>query len=184
MEVKPVFMVLECNAVYPGTKKESIQRIWDFSNVFMNYMDIWAPKLETVIWKLHQKKKNEHDKFVAAIHHDKRVEGRDPKNLSKQFYQFLLLPSCSISCEVTGKWVSRGGFIWLSFIKEVWFYMTMFVYGLEIPVKYKFIGPQLDENPSKQKSEWYCDWALHVRLRKMYLAYYTCILYCRNVNLC
>ena len=44
MEVKPVFMVLECTTVYPGTKKESIQRIWDFSNVFMNYMDIWAPK--------------------------------------------------------------------------------------------------------------------------------------------
>ena len=44
MEVKPVFMILECTTVYPGTKKESIQRIWDFSNVFMNYMDIWAPK--------------------------------------------------------------------------------------------------------------------------------------------
>ena len=35
--------------------------------------------------------------------------------------------------------------------------MALFVYGLEVPVKYKFIGPekanQLDENPSKQKSE-------------------------------
>ena len=37
-------MVLECTADDPETKKESIQRTWDFSNVFMNYMDIWAPK--------------------------------------------------------------------------------------------------------------------------------------------
>ena len=43
MEVKPIFMVLECTAVEPETKKESMERIWDFSNVFMNYMDIWAP---------------------------------------------------------------------------------------------------------------------------------------------
>ena len=33
-------MVLECIAVDPETRKESIQRTWDFSNVFMNYMDI------------------------------------------------------------------------------------------------------------------------------------------------
>ena len=44
MEEKPVFMVLECTTVDPGTKKESIQRTSDFSNVFLNYMDIWAPK--------------------------------------------------------------------------------------------------------------------------------------------
>ena len=47
--------------------------------------------------------KNEHDKFAAAIYHDKRFVGHATKNLSKQFYQFLSLPSCSISCEVTGK---------------------------------------------------------------------------------
>ena len=129
MEVKPVFMVLECTAVYPGTKKESIQRIWDFSNVFLNYMVIWAP----TTWD---------SKFVAAIYHDKKVEGQAPKNSSKQFYQFLSLPSCAISCDVTGKWVNRRGFIWLSFIKDVWFYMALFVYGLEILVKYKFIGPE------------------------------------------
>ena len=61
------------------------------------------------------------------IYHDKRVVGHAPKNLRKQFYQFLSLASCSISCEVTGKWFYQGGLV---------------LYGLEIPVKYKFIGPE------------------------------------------
>ena len=105
MEVKSVFMVLECTTVYPGTKKESIQRILDFSNVFMNYMDIWAPKSGESDLEVTPEEKNEHDKCAAAIYHDKRVVRHAPKktNLSKQFYQFLSLPSCSNSCEVTGK---------------------------------------------------------------------------------
>ena len=45
-------------------------------------------------------------------------------NLSKFFCHFLSLPNCTISCEVTGKRVNRGG-----------------GYGLEIPVKYTFLGP-------------------------------------------
>ena len=95
--------------------------------------------------------KHEHYKFAAAIYHDKRVVGHAPKNLSKQFYQFLSLPS-SFSCEVTGKWVNIGGcFRWLSFIKEVWFYMALFVYGLEIHVKYKFIGPEKAINLMKMQ---------------------------------
>ena len=67
-------MVLECTTVYPGTKKESIQRIWEFSNVFMNYMDIWAPKTGDSDLEVTPEEKNEHDKFAAAIYHDKRLE--------------------------------------------------------------------------------------------------------------
>ena len=81
MEVKPVFMLLKCTAVYPGTKKESIQRIWDFSNVFMNYMDTWAPKSGDSDLEVTPEEKNEQDNFVAAIYHDKRVEGHAPKKL-------------------------------------------------------------------------------------------------------
>ena len=66
-------------------------------------MDIWAPKTGGSDLQVTPEEKNEHDKFVAAIYHDKRVVGHAPKNLSKQFYQFLSFPSCSISCEVTGK---------------------------------------------------------------------------------
>ena len=68
--------------------------------------------------------KNEHGKFVIAIFHSKTIVGHVPKNLSKFFYQFLSLPNCTISCEVTGKRVNRAG-----------------GYGLEIPVKYTFLGP-------------------------------------------
>ena len=46
--------------------------------------------------------------------------------------------------------MNRGVFIWLNFNKEVWFYMALFVYGLEIPVKYKFIGP---EKVNRMKSQ-------------------------------
>ena len=69
----------------------------------MNYMDIWAPKTGDSDLEVTSEEKKEDDKFAAAIYHDKRVVGHAPKNLSKQFYQFLSLPSCSICCEVTGK---------------------------------------------------------------------------------
>ena len=43
------------------------------------------------------------------------------------------------------------------------------VYGLEIPVKYKFIGPEkainwMKTQINKKVNAWYCeeDWALHV----------------------
>ena len=67
----------------------------------MNYMDIWAPKTGGSDLEVTPEEKNEHDKF--AIYHDKRVVWHAPKNLNKQFYHFLSLPSCSISCEMTGK---------------------------------------------------------------------------------
>ena len=54
----------------------------------MNYMDIWAPKTGDSDFEVTPEEKNEHDKFVAAIYHDKRVVENATKNLSKQFYQF------------------------------------------------------------------------------------------------
>ena len=61
-------------------------------------------------------------RFSIAVFHSKRIVEHVPKNLRKFFYQFLSLPNCTISCEV--KRVNRGG-----------------GYGLEIPVKYTFLGP-------------------------------------------
>ena len=76
--------------------------ILDFSNVFMNYMDIWAPKTGDSDLEVTPEGKTStisvRQQFTMT-----RVVGHAPKNLSKQFYQFLSLPSCSISCEVTGK---------------------------------------------------------------------------------
>ena len=82
-------------------------------------MNIWNSKLGDNDVEVKHEVNNEHNKFAVAIFHSKRIEGHIPKNLSKFFYRFLLLPNCTISCEVTGKRVNRGG-----------------GYGLEIPLKY------------------------------------------------
>ena len=91
---------------------------------YHGYMNIWNPKLGDNDVEVKHEVNNEHDKFAIAICHSKKIVGHVPKNLSKFFYQFLSLPNCTISCEVTGKRVNRGG-----------------GYGLEVPVKYTFLGP-------------------------------------------
>ena len=88
------------------------------------YMNICNPKLGGNDVEVKHEVNNELDKFAIAIFHGKRIVGHVPKNLSKFFYQFLSFPNCTISCEFTGKRVNRGG-----------------GYGLEIPVKYTFLGP-------------------------------------------
>ena len=44
-------------------------------------MDIWAPKTGYSDLEVTPVEKNEHDKFAAAIYHDKRVVGHAPKKL-------------------------------------------------------------------------------------------------------
>ena len=98
-------------------------------------MNIWNPKLGDSDVEVKHEINNEHDIFAIAISHSKRIIGHVPKSLSKFFYQFLSLPNCTISCEVTskrvniscevtGKRVNKGG-----------------GHGLEIPMKYTFLGP-------------------------------------------
>ena len=98
--------------------KVNIYTLHSFVRGYHAYMNIWNPKLGDNDVEV------EHDKFAIAIFHSKRIVGRVPKNLNKFFYQFLSLPNCTISCEVTGKRANRGG-----------------GYDLEIPVKYTFLGP-------------------------------------------
>ena len=88
------------------------------------YMNIWNPKLGDNDVEVKHEVNSKHNKFAIAIFHSKRIVRHVPKNLNKLFYQFLSLPNCTISCEVTGKRVNRGE-----------------RYGLEIPVKYAFLGP-------------------------------------------
>ena len=95
------------------------------------YMSIWNPKLVEVKHEVN----NKHDKFAIAIFHSKRIVGHVPKNLNKFFYQFLSLPNCTISCEVKCKRVNRGGGC-----------------GLEILVKYTFLGPNKAIEWIKKKS--------------------------------
>ena len=88
------------------------------------YMNIWNPKLGDNDVEGNHEVNNEHDKFATATFHSKRIVGHVTKNLNKFFYQFLSLPDCTISCDVTGKRVNRAR-----------------RYGIEIPVKYTVLGP-------------------------------------------
>ena len=88
--------------------KEDTFTINCFVRGYHAYMDIWAPKAGNSDLEITPEEKSERDKFAVAIYHDKRFVGHDPKNLSKPFDQFMSLPRCSISCEVTGKRVNGG----------------------------------------------------------------------------
>ena len=67
MELKPVYIcgIRIHHGLSGNTKKESIQRIWDFSNVFMN-MDIWALKTGDSDSEVTPEEKNKQFKFAAA----------------------------------------------------------------------------------------------------------------------
>ena len=94
------------------------------------YMDIWTPKVGDENFCLKSENENQHDKFAVAIVLEERIVRHVPKNLSKIFHQFMKIPNCTIGCKVTGKRVNRGA-----------------GYGLEIPVRYRFIG-------AKETVEW------------------------------
>ena len=96
-----------------------------YFSLILRFSSSWvtSPSMLLVVEIKHEVN-NEHDKLAIAISHSKRIVGHVPKNVSKFFYQFLSLRNCAISCEVTSKRVNRGG-----------------GYGLEIPVRYTFLGP-------------------------------------------
>ena len=80
--------------------------------------------------KCRREPSNEVDKnAVALIKTDslgvKVIVGHVPWNVSNFFSMFLKVPNTSIEVEVVGKRVNRGG-----------------GYGLEIPVVYRFNGPE------------------------------------------
>ena len=56
--------------------------------------------------------------------HDGKTGGDIPKNSSKTFKHFLMLPKRTIKCTVIGKRANHGA-----------------CYGLIIPVNFKFLGP-------------------------------------------
>ena len=86
------------------------------------YTGIWKPKVGNENFCLKSENKNQHDKFAVDIVLEERIVGHVPKNLSKIFHQFMKIPNCTIKWKVTGKSVNPG-----------------VVYGLEIPVQYRFI---------------------------------------------
>ena len=48
----------------------------------------------------------EHNKNAVAVVIGRNTGGFVPKNLSKSFNLFLILPNCVIKCKVTGKYIN------------------------------------------------------------------------------
>ena len=93
------------------------------------YMNIWEPLLGKCL-KCVKEPTNEADKHAVAVVHinslsKEVVVGLVPKFISMIVSMFLSLPWCTLGIEVTGKRVNRG-----------------VGYGLEIPAKFHFYGPE------------------------------------------
>ena len=86
-------------------------------------MDVWTPNFGDENLYLEPEDGNDYDKNTVAVIIDRKTGRHFPKNLSKTFKRFLTLPNCTIKCTVIEKCVNRGA-----------------GYGLEIPVKFKFLG--------------------------------------------
>ena len=93
------------------------------------YMSIWTPMVGEMLKCMHEPS-NEVDKnAIAIIRTDslrkESIVGHMPQNISKICMLFLKVPNTSITTKVVGKRLNRGG-----------------GYGLEIPVMYRFYGPE------------------------------------------
>ena len=87
-------------------------------------MDIWTPNLSDGNLYFETEDGNKYDKNAVAVKIGGK-NGRDiPKNLSKTFNRFLTLRNYTIKCTVIRKCANLAS-----------------VYGLEIPVNFKFLGP-------------------------------------------
>mgnify|MGYP001792401175 CR=1 FL=1 len=122
-------------AMYEGEIPIFIERNYlryeykSFARGYHVYMKIWTPLIGEML-KCRREPSNEVDKnAVALIKTDslgvKVIVGHVPWNVSNFFSMFLKVPNTSIEVEVVGKRVNRGG-----------------GYGLEIPVVYRFNGPE------------------------------------------
>ena len=93
------------------------------------YMNIWKPLLGECL-KCVKEPTNEGDKHAVAVVRinslgKEVVVGHMPKFISMIASMFLSLSWCTLSIEGTGKGVNRGA-----------------GYGLEIPAKFHFYGPE------------------------------------------
>ena len=86
-------------------------------------MHIWTYELQTLVMKICILNLKMETIMTRIPIIDGKTGGHIPKNLSKTFKRFLTFPNCTIKCTVIEKCVNRGA-----------------GYGLEIPVKFKFLG--------------------------------------------
>ena len=89
------------------------------------YKDVWMPVIGEVLL-LRREPSNVKDSYAVAIVKDGDVVGHVPYNISAIASHFLCRECNKAFAEVTGNEVNRGG-----------------GYGLEVPCKYRFYGPEV-----------------------------------------
>ena len=119
-----------------------------FARGYHVYMNIWRPLVGEMLKCMHEPSNEVDENAIAIIRTDslrkKIIVGHMPQNISKICMLFLKVPNTSITAEVVGKRLNRGG-----------------GYGLEIPVMYRFHGPEklinwLGKKIKAVKSDLYC----------------------------
>ena len=98
-----------------------------FARVYHVYMNNWSPLVRETLKCRHEPAVDEN--VIAIIRTDslrnESIVGHVPQNISKICLLFLKVPNTSITAQVSGKRLNRGG-----------------GYGLEIPVIYRFHGQE------------------------------------------
>ena len=101
----------------------TVEKVHQFS--FSSFFRIWTYGLQTLVMKVYlgPEDGNEYYKNAGVVIIDGTTGGHIPKNLSKTFKRFLILPNCAIKCTVIRKRMNHGA-----------------GYELKISVNFKFLG--------------------------------------------
>ena len=118
-----------------------------FARGYHVYMDIWTPLVGEMLKCMHEPSNEVDENAIAIVRTDslrkESIVGHMPQNISKICMLFLKVPNTSITAEVVGERLNRGG-----------------GYGLEIPVMYRFHGPEklinwLGKKIKSIRSDWH-----------------------------
>lgn len=109
------------------------QQRFDFTSVirgFHVYQDRWEPKMNELL-VCETEPGNMYDKHAVAVKRDGEIIGHVPMEHSK-VYKFFLKRGGRVTATVTGPKINQG-----------------LAYGVEIPVKYTFVGQVKDTSALK-----------------------------------
>ena len=102
---------------------------WQGAHKFHVCQCIWDPEIGEQL-NCTIERNNPHDRFAVAVTKEDEIVGHTPKEYSR-ICSFFLRHGGKISCVVTGARCNRG-----------------LAYGLEVPVKYFFVGTESDKTPT------------------------------------
>ena len=107
-----------------GSRPVDCTEVNSYIRGYHAYKDDWTPFIGEQL-TIRRQPENPVDHSAVAVIKDGEVVGHIPYNISSTVFQFLRRDCNQGFAEVTGNYVNRGA-----------------GYGLEIPCKYKFLGPE------------------------------------------